>query len=293
MEEIKSNDRIDRISEVSGLTAEYLVVSMVPSFFRSYPERKSFSVRGLFYAECISIAKYLNSQSSQENINYKQIANIYKDVIREGPGDPPLDILDLELADLVFLITIASLETEESHYWDFSFTCKNILTDEDGNPLRDEKGNLKVCNAKNSKRITIEDFDFKKPKVSAGIIPLTYGKDKKENFIIKPVTLRDEIDKISFRESESNNGDLDVADQIPEQVLNYASILKSHNDKPLTFEEKVKLVQFSRAELINQLGYLFEDLTIYPAPIKFKCSQCGYEYSIRVTLTSLRGYPSV
>lgn len=242
----------DLISNVSGSTANYSVVDLLPTGFRSY-DVKELYVRGLYFDESLTMAQLVGGFDAK----WRDLINIYSDAIRG------IDLRKLEPIDLVILIQFSSIYTVSKNGWVVNMKCNH----------KDEDGNL--CGHEYQSKFDIDSFEFNDPTLKLGNIPYTLqGKDVK----IGPVTVGDMIDKERYLQDNP---------EVKSLIVDYACLIKDD----LTLDEKVKMIRFSTNEEINNLAEIDQDFNIVVQPISVRCPQCGKTSHVDVNLEKIRSYP--
>lgn len=154
-------------SLVSGKLADYLVVTELPSGFRSYPkEIDKVYIRGIYFDETVSVSRFMEDPQ-----NYEQLIAIYSDVIRFPSSS--FTLYDLELCDFMSLIAGSSVLSSRNHAWATGFNCSD-----------------KECKGRITSPVILDDFDFIPPTVSTLPIPFTIS-DSVVN--VSPLAMRDLI----------------------------------------------------------------------------------------------------
>lgn len=240
-------------SNTSGEPCDYLVVDQIPSHFRSYEQTEVY-VRGLYFEESLSLAKYVGSTT---NPSYTQLASIYTDVIRG------VDILDLELVDFIYLMIVSSIWTVDNFGWQPNIKCSNLI---DGDP----------CDGVITSKIIIDDFDFNDLLIDTLPVPIKLGK---HDVSIGALTVRDIIEKEAYMKAHP---------ETDRKVLDYAFSIKNPE---LTSEEKIKKIRFSPTTDVNQIKDIDNDIHIKIDPILKKCPACGHTNKLKIGLSKIRGYP--
>lgn len=241
------------------MQAEYQVIDKLPSNFRSY-DFKTVSVRGLYFIESLSLARYLGTQTG--DIDYPQLANIYADVIRLPNNH---SIMELELVDFITLVSISSILSMENFSWNPNLPCSN-----------------QDCDYIIKTPITLDDLEFETPKIN--IIP--DGVIRVGDLSLTPITLQDMVDKIVFKRNNEHPEINGI--EIPKIILDYASLIHSDED----FKDKVRRIAFLNGSELRQVAEVKKDLEISLAPIVRECPVCHTKTSFILGLTQIRAYPS-
>lgn len=242
-------------SSVSGDQCDYLVISELPTKFRSYGDVRELYIRGLFYEESLALSRYVGSGSA---IPYAQLASIYSDVIRG------VNVNDLEIVDFTVAMIISSIWTVDDYGWDPNIRCANTLA-----------SGLQ-CTGVITDRIVLDDFDFEDPLIQKLPIPLTI---KGVQYNIGALTIGDLIARDKYKEEHP---------EIDPKVVDYAFLIKNPD---ISIDDKIKVIRFSSAKQINQIKDIDSEITIKINPINKKCSSCGHVNKLKIGLTQIRGYP--
>lgn len=253
------------VSSTSGKEANYAALTELPSGFRMLPELdpKLILVRGLYFIESLALAKFIDR--SDKSINYPQLYNIYKDVIK-FPDGSPYELLDLELVDFLTLMIISSLHTTTDFHWDLSIRCSDVSDGEQ-------------CTGILEKRITLDDFDFDVPNLPE---PQVDVRINNVDLSISPLTLRDIINIENF---SSQNPSIDRS------IVEYAHLIKKMNGKDQDIQMKVNFISYSDPNEISQLATIYDDYQVKLNPLLVKCPKCGHVNRVKLGLFEIRGYP--
>lgn len=245
-------------SDLSGDLSDYLIAKHLPSNFRSYGDIKELYVRGLYYTETLSLAKYVDPNTT---LDFAQLAILYKDVIKG------IDIRDLEPRDFIILMTVSSIWTQRDHGWIPNVPCSATL--KSGDP----------CDGTIVEKIILDDLKFEEPLFKGGLVPLTIrGKECQ----VGVVTVGDLIDKKDFLDNqESLDPDLKT-------IASYATLIKNDD---LSFEDKIKLIKFADAKDIHNLKQLDSEMFIKIEPVLKKCPKCGHVNKLYIGIRNIRGFP--
>ena len=298
-----------RKSNKSERDYKYLVIDQLPSGFRNYDVDVVF-VRGLLWEESIAISKFIG----ENNSNFKQLVNIYKDIIQG------IDIEDLEIPDFIVLLTISTIYTLKDFGWVPNVRCSHIvknpeikkienkikenykkindLENKNEDQDQDQKNNkikelkLKIKNLENElellpdevqcngiikDKITLDDLEFVESKIKKLPIPI-YINEKE--FLIGPLTVKDQIMIEDYKVKNK-------VDEIEETILNYAVLIKNDID----LKEKINLLKYCEVSDIKQISQIENDLYIDIKPVKKKCPKCGKINNIEITLDQIRAFP--
>lgn len=242
--------------------SRYMVVSGLPSNYRSYPELETVRVRGLNFGEVMTLASFLDGEASMD-----QLATSYSEVIKltkSNGEDFPLT--SLELADFHYLLIVSSILTEDGLSWNARNTCTK-------------------CGKSENHAIEVDDIQYKH-KVENLSIPVPFN-----GWSIKPLTVKDKIkleavDRLYLAYNKQENSEsIDLKSFTT--ILSYAVMCD--------YDSEEKLFEF--ISLINRnpkyyklIKDLADEMTIYLLPVNLKCSECGHNDQVSYTFEDIRGY---
>lgn len=235
------------VSDKTGDSSGYMLITELPTGFRSYDVSQVW-VRGLFYEEATSLSKYVSDHSK----DFLTLYNIYSDVIKG------IDILDLELVDFTILMILSSIHTVKDFGWIPNLDCGH-----------------EGCEGKILRKIVLEDFEFKDPKVDKLPVEVSW-KDSKT--LLGALTVGDVIEKNSYLEKNPEESST---------FLNYASMIK----KDIPLGEKLKLVKYGSLPDVKQISELDKDILIQIDPLIKTCNKAGHKNRVIVGLDKIQAYP--
>lgn len=243
-------------SEVLGDTSEYLVITELPTKFRSYGDINKLYVRGLYMEESGSLAKFIGNTKTPD---YTQLHSIYKDVIKG------IEVEKLELVDFIILMIISSIWTIDDFGWNPNIQCSNIL-----------EPSGERCDGVITSLITIDDFEFDEPMVEKLPIELNI---RSKSILIGALTLGNVIEKELYLK---NNPSID------KKILNYAGIIVNED---MSFEDKISFISKSMSKHLADIPVIDREIYVPVKPVLKACPKCNHKNRLMIKLTEIRGYP--
>jgi hypothetical protein len=253
----------ENLASTNG-TTEYLVITELPSKFRTYDFDKLY-VRGLYFSEALALSKFVGNLVAPD---YNQLLSIYSDAIKL-PSDSKLGINDLELIDFITLMTISSIYSVDDFTWNYSIRCNHL----------DGKGNS--CTGVINEKITLDDLVFSDPKITTLPIPIRLGDNQ---YLVGPVTINDVISKTNYLNDNPDTS---------EKLLDYAILIKSKlgSDDHMSFSDKVELISNSLTRELSSLYQIHSEIDIDIEPITKVCPTCNSKNKLYILLNKIRSYP--
>jgi hypothetical protein len=240
------------VSGKSGLSAKYIVITELPTYFRQYDFDKVF-VRGLYFEEAKALSKLVDAYGKEIPLN--KLALLYEDVIRMETGT----LYDLEISDFFALQTISTLNTVEGFGWIPNQPCRQF-----------HEG--RMCDGNITAKIELADLDFTEP--TATSLPLSI-KFQKEEYNLGAVTIANLIEIEALPKDQS-------------EYAVYAHMVKG-SDKSIP--ELINMIKYCDPKEGAMFEQMDSELFIGINPVKKRCSKCNQINEVRIGLNTIKSFP--
>lgn len=239
-------------SEKSGISADYVVIDMLPTYFRQYSFKRVF-VRGLYFEEAKTLSKLVDAYGKE--IPLSKLTGVYEDVIRMEGGT----LYDLEISDFFALQTISTLNTVEGFGWYPNQPCRQF-----------HEG--KLCEGTIKEKFTLEDLEFEDPEITELPLPIKFNG---EDIDIQNSTIRDLIE----------------IEKLPEDLKSYGAYAAMWVNSGKSLDERIKAIRFSDQYVGEQFAAMDKALYIGIKSFRKPCDTCRQESEVRIGLNKIKSFP--